>query len=144
MSVFDGSSKTLVWIYGTQGRQLGLDSVGNVLQKASDGCAVSGSGGMGAPAFEVGRGNSDGRMYARDMMKNSACHDYVILTAMIQTEGPSHGLSGMTTSFTLTAWHWPLISSGAIAYYSFLDQMAQAAANRASEEAKRRGTDVKY
>ena len=89
-------------------------------------------------------GNADGRMYAREMMKNSACHDYVILTALIQTEGPSHGLSGMTTSFILTAWHWPLVSSGAIAYYSFLDQMAQAAANRAAQEAKQRGTDVKY
>ena len=144
LSVFDGSSKTLVWVYDTQGRQLGLDVVGNVLQKASDGCAVSASGGIGAPAFEIRAGNADGRMYAREMMKNSACHDYVILTALIQTEGPSHGLSGMTTSFILTAWHWPLVSSGAIAYYSFLDQMAQAAANRAAQEAKQRGTEVKY
>jgi hypothetical protein len=144
LSLFDGSAKTLVWIYDTQGKQLSLDAVGNVLQKNSDGCAVSGSGGMGAPSFEIRRGNGDGRLYARDVIKNSACHDYAILTALIQTEGPSQGLSGMTTSFTLTAWHWPLISSGAVAYYSFLDQMAQAAANRAAEEAKQRGTDVKY
>ena len=50
----------------------------------------------------------------------------------------------MATSFEVGALHWPLMNSTITALYGFLDQRARQLADQEVQDAKKRGTDVKY
>jgi hypothetical protein len=139
--IFDGISKTLVWVFDTEGRQLGAETIA----KETSGCANGMIGGMGAPTVSIRRFKSDDRVYSLDQLKQIRCYGYVILTAMILTDGPTlPELRGTTRSFSVTVYHWPLIANSANAFYAFLDQNAQRDARKADQDAKQRGGDVKY
>jgi len=53
-------------------------------------------------------------------------------------------INGITTSFEVGAFHWPLMNSAITALYGFLDQRSRQLADQEVQHAKKRGTDVKY
>jgi len=140
IAIFDGITKTLVWAYDENGKQLGAQA----LTGDQAGCAQGTVGRMMAPAVEIRRSNSDGRPYSPDQIKN-VCDAMVVMTAVISTEGPTQpGLGGSSKFFSLTVYHHPMIANSANAFYAFLDQSAQQDAHRAEQDAKQRGSEIKY
>ncbi len=97
---------------------------------------------MGAPDNTIRK--NEWRTYARDQLKNNSCEAYVILTARLLAMGAPPGINGMATSLEVTALHWPLVNSAITGLYGFLDQRARELGNQEVQDAKKRGTDVKY
>jgi hypothetical protein len=141
MSPFDGTTKTLVWIFDTEGRRVSIETVGG---KNMSTCASTGANGMGAPDIKIRQFKSDDRTYSRESIINSACYPYVILTAVINADGYQPGLNGTARYFTLSTFDWPLVINGANAFYAFVDQSGQRAAAQAQQQAQQRGKDIKY
>jgi hypothetical protein len=136
LTLFDGSAKTLIWMFDTEGRRVPVEKVSDNINS----CVTTGMGGMGAPEVSV---HGD-RAWAPDKINNQ-CYPYVVLAAVIQIEGaPQPGLNGASRSFTVTAFDWPLLISSANAFYAFLDQSAQRDALKAQQQAQQRGKDIKY
>lgn len=138
LTPFDGSSKTLIWIFETDGSRVPIDRLANT--NAITSCPMGAFGGMGAPEVSI--------QPTRAYMTTGAvtpCYSYVIVTALIQTGGATqYGLNGDATSFVVTAFDWPLIINNAKTFYAFLDQSAQRDAMKAQQQAQQRGKDIKY
>lgn len=135
-SFFDGSSKTLIWIFDTEGRRIPVETVADNINS----CATFVMGGMGAPEVTI----RPGRPWSPDAIA-SPCYRYVILSAVIMTEGAVQpGLNGATRSFIVSTFDWPLVISSANAFYAFLDQNAQHAAAQARQQAQQRGKDIEH
>jgi len=132
---FDGSSKQLLWIFDPQGNPVKPD----VVSKNATICTTGVSGDMGAPRVTLDKG----RPYDR-AGSNNLCWSYVVLNALIQVQYPTQGITGQATSFTVVAFDWPLITSGANALYAFLDQRGRELANKEAQDAKKRGGELKY
>ena len=84
------------------------------------------------------------RTYGRDQLKNNSCEAYVFLIATIHALGAPAGINGMSNCFEVSAVHYPLMNSAITALYGFLDQRARQLADQEVQDAKKRGTDVKY
>jgi hypothetical protein len=136
LTIFDGSTKYLLWIYDPRGNRVKPDAVTENAQR----CLVSVTGDMGAPQLSI----TNGRPYEPSTLKSSPCWSLVSLTATIQMVSPTQGITGQARSFTVTAVDWPLVTSGANALYAFLDQGARDLASKQAADAKKRGGDVKY
>ena len=135
---FDGTSKTFLWIFDTEGKRVPLEKVANTNWITN--CAMGAFGGMGAPQVSI----HEPRAYSTRNPSNE-CYAYVLLAALIQTDGVGQpGLNGATRSFTVSAYDWPLIINNANTFYAFLDQSAQRDALRAQQQAQQRGKDIKY
>jgi hypothetical protein len=133
------TDKALVWIYDPQGKQL---NSADVVANRPGGCAMQNEAGMGIADITIRR--NEWRTYAREELKSNSCAAYVILSARIQAPGAPVGINGMATSFEVGALHWPLRNSAITALYGFLDQRARQLADQEAQDAKKRGTDVKY
>ncbi len=129
----------LVWIYDPQGKEL---NSADVVANRSDGCAVQNARGMGVADTTIRK--NEWRTYAREQLKSNSCAAYVILTARIQALGAPPGINRMSNSFEVSALHWPLVNSAITGLYGFLDQRARELGNQEVQDAKKRGTDVKY
>jgi hypothetical protein len=141
IAIFDGITKTLVWAYDGNGKQISAQA----LAKNNSGCAAAGTGGMGAPAVEIRRSSSDGRPYSPDQIKNNMCDGMIVMTAVISSDGTTQpGFRGSSKFFSLTVYDYPMIVNSANAFYAFLDQSAQQDARRAEQDAKQRGGEIKY
>jgi hypothetical protein len=136
LTIFDGAAKNLLWIYDAQGSRVKPAAV----TKNAQMCLVSGTGDMGAAQLTV----TNGRPYQPDTLSNNPCMSLVVLNVSIQTVSPTQGITGQARSFQVTAYDWPLITSGANALYTFLDQGARDLAAKQAADAKKRGGDVKY
>jgi hypothetical protein len=141
LSLFDGSSKMLVWVFDTEGGRVPLQKVADHMNS----CPTVQMGGMGEPDVAIRRSaTSDERSWSPGKI-SAPCYPYVVLTAEILSDGVTQpGLSGATRQFILSTYDWPLIISSANAFYAFLDQSAQRAAAQAAQQAQQRGKDIKY
>src|SRR5215467_14860659 len=132
---FDGSEKQFLWIFDAQGNRVKPEAV----TKNATTCAVGISGDMGATPLTLGT-----RPYEAATLKNGPCWSLVVLHASIHTVSPTQGITGQARGFTVAAFDWPLVTSGANALYAFLDQGARNLAAKEASDAKKRGGDIKY
>ncbi|HKV61636.1 MAG TPA: hypothetical protein VJO16_06970 [Candidatus Acidoferrum sp.] len=137
VNVFDGASeKNFMWVYDPQGQRV---KPAAITENATR-CTLSMGGGGGDAEISL----AVTRPYGSDALNNNPCMSLVILHASIQLVSPAQGINGQTRSFEVLAYDWPLITSGANALYSFLDQGARELAKKAAEDAKKRGKEIKY
>lgn len=135
VAAFDqGNDKTIMWVYDAQGKRVKPAVVTNNPAR----CALS----MGADSTAAALITP--RPHEPAALKDNPCFSLVILNAAIQTVSPARGINGQVRSFEVTAFDWPLITSGAYALYAFLDQGARDLAAKQAADAKKRGGDVKY
>ncbi len=135
LAIFDGPTKHLLWVYDPQGNRMKPDAV----TKNAQTCAAVLTGDVGAPQFSPGS-----RAYERETLHNNPCMPFVFLHAWIQMVSPTQGISGQVNYFGVSAYDYPLITSGANALYAFLDQGARDVAAKQAADAKKRGGDLKY
>lgn len=137
VNVFDGASeKNFMWVYDAQGKRVKPAAITENATRCTLGM------GVGSGDAEISLAVS--RPYGPDALNGNPCLSLVILHASIQTVSPAQGINGQTRSFGVYAFDWPLITSGANALYSFLDQGARELAKKAAEDAKKRGAGLKY
>ena len=132
---FDGSEKQFLWIFDAQGNRIKPEAV----TKNATTCSVSASGDMGAAPLTLGT-----RPYEAATLKNGPCWSLVVLHASMHMISPTQGITGQARGFTVVAFDWPLVTSGANALYAFLDQGARNLAAKEASDAKKRGGDIKY
>jgi hypothetical protein len=84
------------------------------------------------------------RPYETATLKNGPCWSLVVLHASIHMVSATQGITGQARGFTVVAFDWPLVTSGANALYAFLDQGARNLAAKEASDAKKRGGDIKY
>jgi hypothetical protein len=136
-AALDGpTEKTFFWVYDSQGQRVKPAAITeNPLR-----CSLSMGGDNGASAISL----AVTLPYGPEALKSNPCMSLVILHASIQTVSATQGISGQARTFEVFACDWPLITSGANALYSFLDQGARDLAAKQAADAKKRGSDVKY
>ena len=138
MNFFDVlSEKHLLWVFDPQGHQVKPEAV---TKHGANSCQLSGAANVALPEISL----RSGRPYNREDVKQNPCMFYVMLDATIHMAAPARGLAGQASSFTVSAFDWPLVTSGANALYTFLDQGAREIAAKQAADAKKRGTDLKY
>jgi hypothetical protein len=135
VAAFDGSEKHLLWVYDPLGNRVKPDAV----SRNATTCLGQITGDMGGAQISLGS-----RPYDRTTLNINPCWSFVILTASIQMVSATQGLTGQAQGFQVIAYDWPLMTSGANALYSFLDQGARDVAAKQAADAKKRGGDVKY
>lgn len=138
LTPFDGSSKIFLWIFDAEGRRVSLQPIANTNWITN--CQTGVIGGMGTPEVSI----NPGHYLATDISFNS-CESYIIVTALLQSAGPAqNGINGDASSFTVSAFDWPLIINNANTFYAFLEQSARRDAIKAQQQAQQRGKDIKY
>jgi hypothetical protein len=138
LTPFDGSSKIFLWIFDAEGRRVPLQPIANTNWITN--CQMGAAGGMGTPEVSI----NPSHYLATDLAFNP-CEAYIIVTALLQSAGPAQdGINGDASSFTVSAYDWPLIINNANTFYAFLDQSARRDAMKAQQQAQQRGKDIKY
>ncbi len=142
VSILDSTGngdKWFSWVYDLQGNQLKAESVA----KINGNCLVGPQGGMGVPDIEISRNPQyDRRPYSKD--KRNPCDGFVVLSAKIMATNAPAGINGNAIGLEVAAFNWPLVASSANALYGFLDERARELSNKDAQDAKKRGSDVKY
>ena len=137
-NTFYGMTKTLLWVYDTQGNRVKPDWLTN--HPIAMSCAVGFSGNMAGAQVSL----QHDRPYDTTVYAPNRCNSFVILSASIRMASASAGMTGEASGFDVVAYDWPLVTSGANALYAFLDQGARDIAAKQVADAKKRGAGLKY